>query len=86
MFNKSGLSKMLNVKIFDDETKQVKKDYDNLKEKYYIIEGEIGAGNDNPELVKEFNNITKQLKKQIVLMNKIGLLGLKESNNLILSL
>jgi hypothetical protein len=86
MFNKSGLSKMLNVKVFDDETKQAKKDYDNLKEKYYIIEGEIGAGNDNPELTKEFNNITKQLKKQIVYMNKVGLLGLKESNNLILSL
>jgi hypothetical protein len=86
MFMKSGLSKMMNVKIFDDSSKQAKKDYDNLKEKYYIIEGEINAGNDSPQLLKELNEIIKLLKKQIVYMNKIGLMGLKESNNLILSL
>ena len=86
MFVKSGLSKMLNVAIFDDASKQAKKDFNDLKEKYYVIDGEIGAGNDNPQLLKELNNVVKALKKQIVYMNKIGLMGLKEANNLILSL
>lgn len=86
LFIKSGLSKMLNVKIFDNETKQAKKDYEDLKEQYYIIDGQINAGNDNPLLIKQLNDITKQLKKQIVYMHKINMLGLKEANNLILSL
>ena len=86
LFVKSGLSKMLGIVIFDDDARQAKKDFNDLKERYYVIDGEIGAGNDNPKLLKELNDVIKSLKKQVVYMNKLGLMGLREANNLILSL
>jgi len=86
IFMKSGLGKMLNVYIYDHTNKDAKKKYEDLKERVAILQGEIDAGNDNKQIVKDLNETIKELKQQIVYMSQLGLINLKTAQMMILSL
>lgn len=86
IFMKSGLGKMLNVYIYDNTNKDAKKKYEDLKERVAILQGEIDAGNDNKQVVKDLNETLKELKQQIVYMSQLGLINLKTAQMMILSL
>ena len=86
LFTKSGLSKMMNIKIMNNELKEIEKNYKDLKERYEILTGEIYAGNDNPKLLKELNNVISDLKKTITQMVSNDLMPIKEAQIKILSL
>jgi hypothetical protein len=59
-----------------------------LKERYEILDGEIEAGNNNPEVKNELEEqVKKQLKQQITFMaSKLNIYGLKTAQMMILSL
>ena len=87
LMRKSGLAKMLNIFPADEEASEAKELYLQLKERYEILEGEIEAGNNNPELKKELEQVKKQLKQQITFMaSKLNIYGLKTAQMMILSL
>ena len=76
----------MNNKIMNNELKEIEKNYKDLKERYEILTGEIYAGNDNPKLLKELNNVISDLKKTITQMVSNDLMPIKEAQIKILSL
>jgi hypothetical protein len=87
LMRKSGLAKMLNIFPEDEEASEAKELYLQLKERYEILDGEIEAGNNNPEVKKELEQVKKQLKQQITFMaSKLNIYGLKTAQMMILSL
>jgi hypothetical protein len=86
LFEKSGLSNMMEIKLETSKYNDVKKLYKDLKERYELLHGEISAGNDNPKINKEIKSVIKELKKVLTFMIKYSLISKRDGTNMILSL
>ena len=86
LFEKSGLSNMMEIKLETSKYNDVKKLYKDLKERYELLDGEIMAGNDNPKINKELKSVIKELKKVLTFMIKYSLISKRDGTNMILSL
>jgi hypothetical protein len=86
LFEKSGLSNMMEIKLETSKYNDVKKLYKDLKERYELLDGEIMAGNDNPKINKELKSVVKELKKVLTFMIKYSLISKRDGTNMILSL